>query len=376
MKKSVLTLVLIALVTAASAQFEQRQSFAVNTFLSGGVGVGFFSTSGNSVGNGAGFSGGIAYGKWILQPLAMSVGVDAIMTNVNDQSRTYLFGSAQFMWDLLSAFGSIQNSRVNVLPIVGLGVYSQQSASSSTSNIHTMFGLHVPVRIKNGLSAFAEYKCFVLAQSTYADYLHAITVGATYNFLYFPYSRRSEYATHGMFEDWFLGYGLGANVALFDFKGFNDFGRYSIMPEIMIGRNYTPRWTIRFELSGLFAHNKDNEMYRYTDFHADVLFNLSNLMGFTRGRRLGIMPYLGAGPVWRYDSPNFSMCANGGLFLRYYVSPRSDIFVDAKYTMIPHYVAGGGSTDSRYGVGIASLTFGYIYNMGTSTTRYRMPIGR
>ncbi|MCR4660137.1 MAG: porin family protein [Bacteroidales bacterium] len=375
MKKIALALVLTLTLACGNAQ-EGRVSIFSNTFASGGIGLAFHSPANQSASTASGFAMNVAAGKWILQPLAMRIDAGAAMLSNNEgESSTYTIANLEFMWDILSAFGSIENPRVNVYPIAGLGVY-MLSGSSSTSNLQTMFGLHVPVRILNGLSAFAEYKNIIIPYDGKAAHINMATIGATYNFNYTPYNRRSEYATRGMFEDWFLGYGIGANVTTFDFKGWDDFGRYSIMPEIMIGRNYTPRWTLRFELSGLYAHEFDNELFRYTDFHADVMFNLTNTLDFVRGRRLGIMPYIGAGPVWRYDNPIFTMCANGGLFLRYYLSQSSDIFLDVKHTFMPHYVVDGANTNMRIGVGITSLTFGYIYNIGTSTTRYRVPVGR
>ena len=375
MKKILLPLLILLSTLAPAVAQQDRAPFAANTFLSGNFGLSFYSRTGGESNSQMGFGGGVSYGKWILQPLALRVGVDAAMLTVNDESQTNLFASAELMWDIFSAFGTPNERRINVYPFVGLGVYSQM-AGQSTSNIQTMLGLHVPFSLSNGWQVFAEYKSFILPHGDWVSYTHTISLGATYNFLYYPYSRRSEFATHGFSEDWFIGYAMGANVSLFNFKGWDSFDNYSLMPELMVGRNYTPRWTIRFELSGLFGRTQDQELYRFTAFHADVLFNVSNVLDFARGRRLGVMPYLGAGPVWRYDNPMFTMSADGGLFLRYYLTPQSDIFADLKYTLLPRYIAQSASETSRYGCGMASLTFGYIYNFGTSSTRYRMPVGR
>jgi hypothetical protein len=88
------------------------------------------------------------------------------------------------------------------------------------------------------------------------------------------------------------------------------------------------------------------------------------------------MPYLGAGPVWRYQTnPVFTVGADAGLYIRRYVDNMSDIYFDLKYIMVPPRLAGGpGPSGSIFGVGFPIVTFGYVYNFDHSTSRYRMPV--
>jgi hypothetical protein len=164
---------------------------------------------------------------------------------------------------------------------------------------------------------------------------------------------------------------------------------YGVTPEIQFGRNYSNVWTIRFELGGLTAHEPYDtvekcagDKYSYSNLHTDFMVNLTHLFRFTRGVRLNILPYLGAGLIWRYDEPTFNMTADAGIMFRYYLSHHSDIYLDMKYMMVPPTIAGiqpaaGEDLPKTYGDwgGLPSITVGYIYNFGSSTTRYRHPVG-
>ena len=110
--------------------------------------------------------------------------------------------------------------------------------------------------------------------------------------------------------------------------------------------------------------------------HTDFMINLSHLLNFKRGVRWNILPYLGAGPVWRYRSqPVFDLGADFGIMARRFMDNMGDFYIDLKYLMVPPRIAGGsGPTGSYLGVGFPMLTVGYIFNFEHSTTRYRMPV--
>ena len=106
------------------------------------------------------------------------------------------------------------------------------------------------------------------------------------------------------------------------------------------------------------------------------MINLTHLANFRRGQKWNFMPYLGAGPVWRYgDAPKFHVAADAGLFIRRFIDNAGDFYIDLKYIMVPPRVAGNtGPSGSILGVGYPSITFGYIHNFGRSTTRFRQPV--
>lgn len=392
MKKVIISLLLIAACATGRAQI--GSDFGVNMFMNMGGGMSLYKNG--DVPLMKGFSGGISVGKWILSPLAARVSLDFQSLNREPMDYNFTFASAsvEFLWDFTSTFMRIRNWRVNVYPMIGLGVFFRPAMTDGVNmygtdrEVHSLLGLHVPVRLWGGWAAFAQYKCYFLP--THYDlggdavFMHSITGGFTYNFTESPFHRRTEYESRSTDEDWFVGFGLGPNYSSFDLftnKNHGGFAMVGVAPEIMFGRNFSNFWTIRFEATGLTAHEifdtvrqEAGDAYTFTMVHADLMVNLSHLFDFKRGARWSIMPYLGAGAIWRYDHVSFDMAADFGIFCRRYINKEGDFFVDLKYIMMAPRVGGGlGPSGSIYGVGIPSLTVGYIHNFGHSFTRYRMP---
>ena len=364
-------------------------------FMNMGGGVSMYQYADNPLHTG--FSGGISVGKWILSPLAARITLDfQTLSKTEDLDANAAFASTgvEFLWDFTSTFMRIRNWRINVYPMIGLGVFLRTAhvidghTYGTDREVHGLLGLHVPVRISGGWSAFAQYKCYFLPTYGYLESevatMHSITGGFTYNFTETPFHRRTEHESRGTDEDWFAGFGLGANYSSFDLFTNPHHGGLSMLgvaPEIMFGRNFSNFWTIRFEATGLTAHEiydtvlgEPGKGYTFTMVHADLMTNLSHLFDFKRGAYWSIMPYLGAGAIWRYDNVRFDMAADFGLFLRRYISREGDLFVDLKYIMMAPRIGGSaGPSGSIYGVGLPTVTVGYIHNFGQSSTRYRQP---
>ena len=393
MKKIIISVLLIAACFTGRAQI--GTDFGVNMFMNMGGGVSMYQYADNPLHTG--FSGGISVGKWILSPLAARITLDfQTLSKTEDLDANAAFASTgvEFLWDFTSTFMRIRNWRINVYPMIGLGVFLRTAhvidghTYGTDREVHGLLGLHVPVRISGGWSAFAQYKCYFLPTYGYLESevatMHSITGGFTYNFTETPFHRRTEHESRGTDEDWFAGFGLGANYSSFDLFTNPHHGGLSMLgvaPEIMFGRNFSNFWTIRFEATGLTAHEiydtvlgEPGKGYTFTMVHADLMTNLSHLFDFKRGAYWSIMPYLGAGAIWRYDNVRFDMAADFGLFLRRYISREGDLFVDLKYIMMAPRIGGSaGPSGSIYGVGLPTVTVGYIHNFGQSSTRYRQP---
>lgn len=382
MKKIVITLLL--LVSFAGARAQMGSDFGVNMFMHIGAGVGFNQANGQQ--SPIGFASGIGVGKWILNPFAFRISLDFQNNpSIGNPNLVTSFASATatFLWDFNATFSRVRNWRVNAYPMIGLGLFYQvPNAQYGTDHeFHTMLGLHVPVRISAGWDLFFEYKYY----TTSFDNLHAGTCGITRRFSETPFHRRTEFESRSTDEDWFIGAGMGVNYSAFELFTNPHPGGAEMMgvaPEIMFGRNFSNFWTIRIKLSGLTAHEQYDtiaeeagDSYVFVMLHADFMFNLMHAFDFTRGVRLSILPYVGAGPIWRFDNPKFVMAADWGFMFRYYINRHSDIYADVNYVMMPPRVGGGvGPQHDIFGIGIASVTVGYIYNFGQSSARYRMPL--
>lgn len=393
MKKTIISLLLLVTFTGAKAQM--GTNFGANMFMTMGGGVSWWDNSANGL-KGPGFAGGIGVGKWILSPLAARISLDFQVTpsaQLEDRRSSFAHATFEFLWDFNSTFSRIKDWRLNFYPLLGLGVSYLGATTDGNGTvlrgadhaIHTLFGFNAPFRLGMGWDVFLEGKVYLLPENYDAGgefpHMWTLTAGFTHNFTESPYMRRTEHESRSTDEDWFVGFGIGPNYSAF--RLFTNTFRpamFGVAPELMFGRNFSNFWTIRFELTGLTAHGpydtvmqQPTSNYSFTMLHADFMVNVSHLIDFKRGVRWNFLPYLGAGPIWRYDEPKFDLAADWGLFIRRYISKSDDIFVDIKYIMMPARIGGGTDGGSIYSVGLPSITFGYIHNIGHSTTRYRMP---
>lgn len=347
------------------------------------------------------------FGCWLTSPLAFRLGFDMMMApsyyqHGGSASSMYFMGSAEFLWDVNSTFFNVYNETFlkpfPVYPMLGVGWVVRPSVTAdgithaADNDFQAMLGIHAPVRISSYWDAFLEYKWFFLSHcfdgSDEGNYMHSITLGFTRRWANTPFTRRTQFTSRSTAEDWWVGFGIGPNFSSFSFRNLDEKDMYGITPELQFGRNYSNVWTIRFELSGLTAREPYDTVdkhagkkYSFSNFHTDVMVNLTHVVEFTRGIRLNVLPYLGAGLIWRYDDPTFNMTADIGIMLRYYLSHHSDIYLDARYMMVPPTIAGiqpepGKELSKSYGNwgGMPSITVGYIYNFGASSARYRYPV--
>lgn len=409
MRKLLLSLLALTLAFGAGAQKEL--SLKENSFISLNGGMAWYM---HESGTDQGTAVSVSLGQWILRPLAFRLAYDAVLAPSyawraqDDPSAMFHLVSGEFLWDPLATFGRVHllGDHFGVYPIVGLGLLkrgSKPKMDNADNEFQSMLGLQVAWHRQRDsrLDLFLEVKNFFLPQLFDGSYGGNNFLTASAGLSYFwgrPYYRgRRVHESRGNDEDWFVGFGGGVMFSSFEFEHIFDkqgLKLWNFAPEIMIGRNYSSIWTIRLELSGLFARERYKEVpvvnledgtvttqyvpgmpYKFNMLHADLMMNLSNLTGLRPGRKWSIMPYLGAGPIWRYDSyPVFNVAGNAGLFFRRYVGQQGDFYADLKYIMVTPRVGGGpGPSGSIFGVGFPMLTIGYIHNFNHASNNYRLP---
>ncbi|MBR1784854.1 MAG: hypothetical protein IJ760_05395 [Bacteroidales bacterium] len=397
MKKTVLTIVAIIGAACAMAQENDGLVYPNTFYASASVGGTAYSHSGTASFGAP--SVDITGGVWLASPLAFQLAADGIMAPASNGNDALFFAfSAEFKWDVNSTFFHIYNKRflspIPFYPVVGLGPMLRVNTTGTGAldySLDISLGLQAPMRINDHMDAVLQYKCFLLPQgfdNSHGDnYIHTLGLGVQLRQGADPYHRRTERYTRSIAEDWFMGVGIGPNYSAFDIFTNPNRGGLSmvgISPELMVGRNFSSFWALRLSLCGLSAHEHYDTVneaagasYRYSFFHADLMLNISNLILRGRGVRFNALPYLGAGPIWRYDMMKFEVAANAGVTLRYFISRKSDIYMDMRYVMVTPSLAGGlGPSGHSYGCGLPSVTFGYIYNFGHNTTRYRIPLDK
>lgn len=370
-------------------------SFQTNLFVSGKAsGVMYTNDNGMAIG----FGGGFSIGKWVSEPLALRANIDVGMLATREQTSTggttmHLMPSLDAIFDPWVVFGNgPQDWYIRVYPIVGIGglFRSVDLNEDNPNNVFEMsLGLHIPFSFQrySKWAGFLEYKYFLLPQHYDGNKEHrgmnSVSLGLSRRFNMDPYHRRTAQESHDAGDDWFAGCGIGVNYSSFDlFSNPNHGGlaMIGVAPEIMVGRNYSNFWTLRIELTGLSAHEQFDTLsstasqYMFTFAHADLMVNVSHALYFKRGVKWNVLPYIGIGPVWRYDDMVMNMAGNLGIMFRRYLNEAGDFYIDAKYVMVPPAIGGGrGPSGSIYGVGLPSITAGYIYNFGVTSARYRQP---
>lgn len=396
MKKILLTLLFALMLGGVYAQ-ENDGLVYPNTFY-GSFGVGGYSyLHGGENSFGAPY-GNLTGGVWISNPIAIQISVDGLTApTVKKRNDLFLMFNAEFKWDVNSTFFHVYNknylSPIPFYPLFGFGALwamRTDNLSICEHSFHVLLGLQAPFRISNYTDAFIQYKCAFIPHGFFhtigTNYLHTVGLGLQFRQSDDPYHRHTERYTNNVGEDWFFSLGLGPNYSSFDlFSNPNGGGlaMVGITPEIMLGRNFSNYWTLRFVLSGLTAHEiydtvlqAASNSYRFSFFHTDIMLNVSSLFSRKHGSIFNVMPYLGAGPIWRYDNPIFDVAADFGVMCRYYLTRKSDLYLDLRYVILTPDIGGGtGPSGNFYGVGLPSLTVGYIYNFGHNTTRYRKAIG-
>lgn len=401
MKKILTTLILALCCMAANAQ-----PIVMPGSLYASIGAGGFaySHSGKTTMGAPAF--GVEVGSWLMKPLAFQIAYNGVLSPSKYQVGTngkslFTFASAEFKWDFNATFFHVYNKTfqypVPFYPMIGLGLLMRHDFTLDGTTYQTdhefqaMLGLQLPVRLSEKWSAKLEYKCFFLPDgfdgSKGPNNMHVVNLGLIWRQCDDPFRRKTAYESRNTSEDWFVGYGVGALFNSFEFEALtipnSQTKLWNITGDMMIGRNYSDVWTIRFELSGFFARHRYDAVnglygtwYPFNMLHTDFMINASHLFNFKRGVRLNILPYLGAGPVWTYRKPKFTVGADFGIMARYYIDNAGDVFFDAKYMMVPPRIAdvSAAPSGSILGVGYLAFTVGYIHNFGHSTVRYRMPV--
>lgn len=193
-------------------------------------------------------------------------------------------------------------------------------------------------------------------------------------------------------SNWFLSIGAGPQVFFGDHDRQAKFGdRISPALDFAVGKWFSPNIGVRLMYSGLYAKGatqtwspdgnggvyntgkpvpgKDTHDYGYLykskfDFltlHADVLFDLTNIIGGYNSRRVyGCAPYVGVGWGHVYSKPHKnSVIGNVGVYNMFHLGKGFDINLDLRATITDDKF--DGQDGRRDFDGILSVTAGFSY---------------
>lgn len=192
--------------------------------------------------------------------------------------------------------------------------------------------------------------------------------------------------TNRFWDNWFISAGFGAQVYFGDHDRQCDFGdRLAPALDIAVGKWFTPGIGVRLMYSGLqikgatqkgaLAHSTgvdvlgkggdgywlEKQKFDFGNFHADVLFNFSNLFcGYNEKRIWNCSPYIGLGYARVYKSPDAKeVSANVGLLNSFRLCSALDINLDVRGMFVNDRF--DGEDGGRFGEGNLSATIGLTY---------------
>lgn len=195
--------------------------------------------------------------------------------------------------------------------------------------------------------------------------------------------------TNRFWDNWFISAGAGAQIYFGDHDKQQSFGkRLAPALDVAVGKWFTPGIGVRLMYSGLKSkgatkhpggnedsahgngtpvkgggapHWLEESEYNMGNLHADVLFNLSNLLcGYNPKRVWNCSPYAGLGWARVYDSPSAKeVSANVGVFNSFRLSDALDLNLDVRGMFVNDRFDGEGG--GRFGEGNLSATIGLTY---------------
>lgn len=197
---------------------------------------------------------------------------------------------------------------------------------------------------------------------------------------------RYEVVTNRFFDNWFIGAGVGAQFYYGDHNKQMKFGdRLTPAYEFYLGKWFTPGIGVRAAVNGLknvgvtqngshstgevydALHRLDKQEFNYLNIHADVLFNLNNLIGgYKKDRMFAISPYVGLGWMFTRDTPTArEVSANFGFYNSLRVSKAWDVTLDIRGSMVNDRFDGELGERREEGMLTAALGLAYKFKERT-----------
>jgi len=189
--------------------------------------------------------------------------------------------------------------------------------------------------------------------------------------------RKATFARNGFWDNWFIGFGAGANMVLGDNNNDADFmNRITVAPTIQIGKWYNPYIGGRFKFQGGSLHNFSQDAIemthnKYVGAEFDFMWNVSNYLGkYSESRVYSFIPYIGVGYAhgWDYklhgnkiSNKQRSFTINGGIINKFTFSNRVALDIDLSAMLIKEgfNLAGGDAYD-----GIVAASASLVFKIG------------
>lgn len=209
----------------------------------------------------------------------------------------------------------------------------------------------------------------------------AITISAQESGFSTKAGRKATFARNGFWDNWFIGFGAGANFVQGDSNKDADFlNRLTVAPTIQVGKWYNPYIGGRLKFQGGSLHNFQNNATdmihnKYFAVEADVMWDVTNYLGkYNEKRVYSLIPYIGIGGAigWDYKldgnthpggkQRNFTI--NGGIINKFKFSERVALDIDLSAMLLKEAFNHGG--ENSYD-GLVAASASLVFKVGKKT---------
>lgn len=357
-----IALLVLFLSLAWVSKADSRRLFN-HSFIGLSGGLSSYATDNYSLFQNLGYNGTLTLGKWMLSPSGarLQFGYQSVAGN-DGVLRGYTTATFSFMCDPIRAFShSDKRKPVTTYIFAGAGAVHRQGDNDLLFD----FGCNASLRISDAMDLFAEVGSHFFPGgfdgNTRTSFMFNASLGLSYMFKDNPLSRRPSGESLNFVEDWYLGVGIGANsmVALRNLSAVTPAPSF----DILFGKHFSTIWEARMRVSGLQSA-LDRQYFGFMGLNADLMCNVINVVGYKHNRPWNPTLYAGAGIIDNLSDENgFLFTLNGGFYLRHWVGPRSDVYLDVRGMAVPSRFSVAGTPY------MATISIGYISSLGKGTCR-------
>lgn len=354
----------------------QAQSIWDNVYMSVGAGWSTYDGTRSVLLNPVGTNYQLTVGKLMLR----SVGVRAQYQQskfepLDTSDAMYHNLHADLYISLLNAISGVNpNRRVQLDWLMGMGAVCQ-TVRQRDNDFYLNLGLRMELALNYGFYFFVEQQNAIYPPefdyNEQLSWMPSLSAGLSFHVLDNDY-RYSRGESRSTLNDWF--FSIAAGVNSLQYKGISSYSdrlrQLTPAVELALGKNLSYHWALRMQCSGVQVRS-DTERATFWNLHGDLMLNLSTLLSSNqKAQPFSLMPYVGGGLLTRSDHKDllqFALIA--GLYSRLTIGARSDVYLDLRYALTPPRFAHVAYSQTAFSVGVATVSLGYVYNIGVGTCR-------
>lgn len=309
----------------------------------------------------------LAVGKWLFKTMGIRLTFTELhATNAVHVQSFYESGEFDVIVSPLDLLHPrIQERSIYFYTYFGVGVVHRHNNAEQEMDNDFMgsVGIRVEQRLVGSFFLHGDLGVHIYPsdfdKNPLTSYVAMAMMGFTYKMRYRPFYLVSPGESQRMREDWYVGGALSGGMWPHPSLSRPTF---SAGVDMIVGKHLSTVWEVRGRFS--MYHNLASPSFQHYNANFDFMANVANVFVEQRNRRWNLSPYVGLGVMDNLKSKEkFLFDLSGGLYLRHWLTVKSDLYVDARLTAVP----------SRFSVAASpfyvTLSLGYAYNIGRNTCR-------